>query len=938
MRYLKSSIIILITVMLAIVLASCSGSSKNQSPLEPSNQVSDLPLSFGTDDTSGRSVLAVYDAVIDPIAKTFTVTPSTRESTYHLPLSQYFQNVLQIVGYGFTPNFWADIKLTHPYPGSGIDGFDARVIAILPAIPGVSFNYPALGVNGNNSVILDPDGHTKLFDWLGGSIPGNVNPFKAYFKGQPYRRWASTGATSETQRWQMDISGFGGPVSFKLVLDVSTNFPNPPVPITDNAPEPVQIDAAISEGLTTQGGSADIRVTLLDWQGTNGIGGVVVESPELFNGLINLTYQEPGPNNDEYIYTGSIANELLAPEGIYGIAVAAWDQNTNLNMYNEFMVRVTDEVVFNPIDVTPPWLNFSPEDVFVENNYLYTASGVNGLHIFDISDPINPVWIKRIDTSGFSDRISVTNGYAYILHRGAECSLEIIDIDPLDSAYIVQTVEITESASDLFVSEDYAYLASSDLIIIDVEPPENAHVAKYIDVPTSSQNVFISGGYAYLTSTYNGLYIVDIDPLESAFIVNMVGMAELIPTGIFVSEGYALVADKHLGLRIIDIDPPESAYQVLTVYISGCISDVFVSGKYAYVSGWTCDWFDYGMLTIIDLDPQSVSIIKTVSSYSYWGGELYVSNGCAYVTDSNSGLHVFNVTPPASAYKVRSINTCTAGHVLISSNYAYTSSWWLNIVDIEPPESANLVKTIERNNLFYGGVFFVADGYAYLSLHRTSGTYDFVIFDIDPLESAHLVQSVDLPSYPGNIYISGIYAYVTGGEDGLLVVNIDPPESAYYYKTIDTPGAAYDVFVSDGYAYVADYTEGLQIIDIEPIEGAYIVKSVDTPDWAYGIFISNGYAYLAASYDGLQIIDIDPIEEADLVKIIPVNTDSVFVSNGYAYVVDEYSGLQIIDIDPLESAYIEKTISIRNAQDVYLSDNYAYIAAGSYGLRIVKLW
>jgi len=327
--------------MLAISLASCSGSSKSQSPLEPTNQVSDLPLSFGTDDTSGRNVLAVYDAAIDPVAKTFMVTPVTRAADYHLPLTQYFQNVLQITGYGFTPNFWADIKLIHPYPGSGIDGFDPRVIAILPANPDVSFNYPTLGVNGNNSVILEPDGYTKLFDWLGGSIAGNTNPFKAYFKDQSYCRWSSTGTATETQRWNMKLAGFGGPLAYKLVVDVCTNYPNPPAPVTDNAPEPVKIDATVGPGLTPSGGSADITAILLDWQWQSTIGGVQVEAPDLFNGTVSLAYSAPGPNPNEYVYSGTIENSLFAPEGEYKIIVAAWDQATGIYMYNEFSVFVS---------------------------------------------------------------------------------------------------------------------------------------------------------------------------------------------------------------------------------------------------------------------------------------------------------------------------------------------------------------------------------------------------------------------------------------------------------------------------------------------------------------------------------------------------------------------------------------------------------------------
>lgn len=202
------------------------------------------------------------------------------------------------------------------------------------------FIYPALGVGGNNAVLLEPDGYTKLFDELGGSIPGNVNPFKAYFKDQPSRVWSSTEATSEIQRWDMDIAGFGGFMQFKLVVDVSTNYPAASQPVIDNAPEPVAINATAGEGLTPEGGSAEIIATILDWQGLEGIGGVFVEAPDLFDGTVNLDYSGPGPNPDEYCASGTITNAKLASEGEYNYLVGTFDQQTGIYLYDEFIIGV----------------------------------------------------------------------------------------------------------------------------------------------------------------------------------------------------------------------------------------------------------------------------------------------------------------------------------------------------------------------------------------------------------------------------------------------------------------------------------------------------------------------------------------------------------------------------------------------------------------------
>jgi uncharacterized delta-60 repeat protein len=326
-------------LMCVVILAGCNGGGTPVA--QTADQISDLPESSMSSGQS-RDVIAVYDAVIDPVKQTFMIEPSSRDLSYHGALTRLYPNALTITDYGWSPNFWVDITLTHPLPNSGIIVFDPRVIAILPTNPGLSFNYPVLDCVGNNSAVLEPDGYTKLFDSLGGSIPGNTNPFKAYFKDQPNRRWMDQGVTSETQRWQMNLSGMPIPLQYKLVVDISTNYPQLPTPGVDNAPEPVQIEATVEPGLTPQGGEAQIEVTLLDWQGQSSIGGVRVEAPDLFDGTVSLAFSEPGPNPNEYVYTGTIANSLLAPAGEYRILVATWDQQTNLCVFNEFTVTVIE--------------------------------------------------------------------------------------------------------------------------------------------------------------------------------------------------------------------------------------------------------------------------------------------------------------------------------------------------------------------------------------------------------------------------------------------------------------------------------------------------------------------------------------------------------------------------------------------------------------------
>ena len=631
---------ILSTLLLAIlIIISSNACSKGKSPVEPvidnAPDISqDTPSSFGTE-SDNRNVLCVYDCVIDPVTKTFTIEPANRSADYHFPLTQLYPNVLQITGYGWTPNFWADIKLVHPFPGSGIDGFDPRVIAILPANPGVSMNYPELYVFANNSVLLNPDGYTRLHDIL--NVVGNANPFVAYFKDQPYRVWSSFYATQETKRWDMDISGFGGPISFSLVVDVSTHFPSVPQHIVDNAPEPVQLDIEVSGGLRDNGGTADVEVTVLDWQGLSSIGAVAVEAPDFFTGIVNLEYSDTGPEPNEYIFRGTISNDYLAPSGEYNILFAAWDHQTGIYIYDETKVTVDEEIILNPIDITPVNFDGYAYSVYISLGYAYVATFEYGLQIIDIDPPESAYLINTIETIGITNDVHVYGDYAYV--TSGYSRLDIVAINPPESAYIVSSVD-TPGAQGVYISNGYAYVAAGGynrgLQIIDIDPPESAYIVNSVDTPGSAVDVYISNGYAYVADYGSGLQIVDIDPPESAYIISSI----VTPEGgydISVSDDYAYVADGGSGLQIIDILSPDFPFHVSSLNTPGSAVGVYISNGYAYIA-------DYGSgLQIVDIArPSYPHIVGGLNTHGN-ANNVYVSDGYAYIADGEDGLRIIDL-------------------------------------------------------------------------------------------------------------------------------------------------------------------------------------------------------------------------------------------------------------------------------------------------------
>ena len=309
-----------------LFLPSCSSMSPlGDDIIQPTSE-------FGNNSETGRNMLGMWSATIDTSNETFTIEPASRNSAYHYPLSNLYPNAVTIVDYSFGDPFTADIRLTHPLPGSGIDAYDPRIIALLPANPGVSMIFPVSDVTANNSAVMEPDGYSKSYDTP--SLPGTANPFISYFKDQPNRVWSSTNLTQETKTWNIDFAGFGGIIEFFLVLDVSTNFPQPPQPNVDNCPEPFSIGNVVFNDMLILHEPTEIQVSIFDWQGESDLE-ITVEIPDLFAGTVTLNYLDQGAEPNEYIFSNSITNVLNYCGRFKGL-ISATDTTTGATIYHEF--------------------------------------------------------------------------------------------------------------------------------------------------------------------------------------------------------------------------------------------------------------------------------------------------------------------------------------------------------------------------------------------------------------------------------------------------------------------------------------------------------------------------------------------------------------------------------------------------------------------------
>ena len=184
---------------------------------------------------------------------------------------------------------------------------------------------------------------------------------------------------------------------------------------------------------------------------------------------------------------------------------------------------------------------------------------------------------------GQVDAVATWNGdYAYVAHDSVG-DITVIDTNPINSAYIVGTIDVGDRAMDLDVQSGYAYVAAEygGLRVYDVDPYGSASFVKSTWISGYAKKVDVQGSYAYVGSNI-GLTIVDIDPPESTTTITCVSTGDV--NGVYVSNGYAYLAISGYGLKVVDVDPPEDAYLLSEAETPGASVDVCAYNNYAYIA------------------------------------------------------------------------------------------------------------------------------------------------------------------------------------------------------------------------------------------------------------------------------------------------------------------------------------------------------------------
>ena len=319
------------------------------------------------------------------------------------------------------------------------------------------------------------------------------------------------------------------------------------------------------------------------------------------------------------------------------------------------------------------------------------------------------------------------------------------------------------AASKVLIEGNIAYIGSGNrLIVLDIANKAKPKKLGEISVALNVTSIDVSGNYVYITNgdfyidwaLSSGLHVIDKatpgSPKEVGFYNTEYPAQSVVVSGkyAYVGSGYIwdFAAGSSGGFDILDISNPTSPQLKGNLKTSNIITDVYVSGKYAYYayhfqSSRPWNWGGMGIIDIsLPGSPRAVGDRGTFACSSGAARSVQVSKGYVYVADycayKGGSLQIFDVSNPGTPQLGLVYETPgTAEDVFISGNYAY-----------------------------------IADGKGGLRMANISKPYG-------PYE----VAFYETPGKAQAVHAAGGYVYVADDTGGLLVLK---PSSAVFNQPL----------------------------------------------------------------------------------------------------------------------------------------------------------
>lgn len=242
---------------------------------------------------------------------------------------------------------------------------------------------------------------------------------------------------------------------------------------------------------------------------------------------------------------------------------------------------------------------------------------------------------------------------------------------------------------------------------------------------------------------------------------------------------------------------------------------------------------------------------------------------------------------------------------------------------------------------------------------REQGVKGFTVNNTGPAPAA-VIPAPIAGAWAWDVGIAGNLLHVAWGKGGYVgydITNPLTPNDTLFFTVLQLTGSATaearaifpegnDIFV--GCTDVATQTNTLIWIQVDITTATVTFRGIDTlRDEPTDIYVQGNFVYTAEQNGGLEITRwsqsaATPDLALTYVSITSTNrpANRVFVSGQYAYVAASEEGLVVLDVSNTNSpTQVAQWIGDEgsSAQGIYFTGQRAYLADGEYGLRVLDI-